>query len=78
MAVGSNIFKQAIGPGVLQTFSMHLCCKTITYPKTISTVKKGEAKKVQVTEQPKDVISLWGQEKKLHQQGCVYRTPAYI
>jgi len=28
--------------------------------------KKGKAKKVQVTERPKDVISLWGQEKKLH------------
>ena len=45
-----------------------------TYPKNISAVKKGEAKKVQV----KDVISLWGQEEKLHQLGCVYRTPAYI
>jgi len=27
--------------------------------------KKGEAKRVQVTEWPKDVISLWGQEEKL-------------
>jgi len=27
--------------------------------------KKGEDKKVQVTELPKDVISLWGQEEKL-------------
>ena len=48
------------------------------YPKNISAVKKGEAKKVQVAEQLKDVISLWGQEEKLHQLGCVYRTPAYI
>ena len=38
----------------------HLCCK------------KGEPKKVQVTERPKDVISLWGQEEKLHQLGCIY------
>jgi len=30
----------------------HLCCK------------KGKDKKVQVTEQPKDVISLWNQEEK--------------
>ena len=30
----------------------------ITYPKNISAVKKGKDKKVQVTEQPKDVISL--------------------
>jgi len=29
-----------------------------TYPKNISAVKKGEVKKVQVTERPKDVISL--------------------
>ena len=41
-----------------------------TYPKNISAVEKGEAKKVQVTEWPKDVISLWGQEKKLHQLGA--------
>ena len=31
----------------------------------------------QVTEQLKDVISLWDQEEKLYQLGCVYRTPAY-
>ena len=31
---------------------------TNTCPKNISAVKKGEAKKVQVTEQPKGVISL--------------------
>jgi len=48
------------------------------YPKNISAVKKGEAKKVQVTERPKNVISLWGQEEKLHQLGCVYRTLEYI
>ena len=48
-----------------------------SYPKKICAVKKGEPKKVQVTEWPKDVISLWGQEEKLYQLGCVYRTPAY-
>jgi len=47
------------------------------YPKKISAVKKGEDKKVQVTEWPKIVKSLWGQEEKLYQLGCVYRTPAY-
>jgi len=31
---------------------------TKSYPKNISAVKKGEAKKVQVTERPKDMISL--------------------
>ena len=46
--------------------------------KNIPAVKKGKAKKVQVTERLKDVISLWGQEEKLHQLGCVYRTPVYI
>jgi len=30
--------------------------------------KKGKAKKAQVTERPKDVISLWGQ---LYQLGCL-------
>ena len=39
--------------------------------------KKSKPKKVQVTEQPKDVISLWGQEEKLYQLGCIYKTPAY-
>ena len=48
-----------------------------SYPKNISTVKKGESKKVQVTERPKDVISLWDQEENLYQLGCIYRTPAY-
>jgi len=35
---------------------LHICVYC-TYPKNISAVKKGEAKKVQVTERPKDVIS---------------------
>jgi len=39
-----------------------------------SAVKKGEDKKVQIIEQPEDVISLWGQEEKL---GCMYRTPTF-
>jgi len=43
----------------------------MSYPKNISAVKKGEDKKVQVTEQPKDVISLC-QEEKLYQLGCIY------
>jgi len=46
------------------------------YP-NISAVKKGKDKKVQVTEWPKDVISLWGQEEKLYQLGCICRTPEY-
>jgi len=46
-------------------------------PKTSLLLKKGEDEKVQVTEQPKDVISLWGQEEKLYQLDCVYRTPVY-
>jgi len=37
----------------------------------ISDVKKGEAKKVQVSEWLKGVKSLWGQEEKIYQQGCV-------
>ena len=49
-----------------------------TYSKNSSAVKKGKAKKVQVTEWLKDVISLWGQEEKLQQLGCVYKTSAYI
>ena len=52
--------------------------KVLSYPKNISAEKKGKARKVQVTEQSKDVISLWGQEEKLHQLNCVYRTPAYV
>jgi len=43
----------------------------ISYPKNIFAAKKGKAKKVQVTEQLKSVKSLWGQEEKLYQQGCV-------
>jgi len=42
-----------------------------TYSKKISDVKKGEPKKVQVTEQLKSGKSLWGQEEKIYQQGCV-------
>jgi len=51
-----------------------LCClkkDVISYPKNISTVKKFEAKKAQVTERLKGVKSLWGQEEKIYQQGCV-------
>jgi len=53
-----------------------LCClkkDVISYPKNISDVKKGEAKKVQVTEQLKDVKSLWGQD--ISAKLC--RNPAY-
>jgi len=55
----SHVFWVAEKPTclLLKWFDMlsqkHLCCK-----------KKGEAKKVQVTEWPKD---LWGQEEKLYQ-----------
>jgi len=45
-----------------------------TYPKNISAVKKGEAKKVQVTKWLKGVKSLWGQEEK---PARLCRTPAY-
>jgi len=51
-----------------------LCClkkDVISYSKNIFDVKKGEAKKVQVTERLKSVKSLWGQEEKVYQQGCV-------
>jgi len=41
------------------------------YSKNISDIKKGEAKKVQVTERLKSVKSLWGQEEKIYQQGRV-------
>jgi len=44
--------------------------KKMSYP-IPSDVKKGEAKKVQVTELLKCVKSLWGQEEKIYQQGCV-------
>jgi len=50
---------------------------SVYYPKNTSAVKIGEDKKVQVIEQPKDVISPWGQKEKLYQLGCIYRTPAY-
>jgi len=39
-------------------------------PTNISAVKKGEVKKVQVTEWLKGVKSLWGQEEKIYQWGC--------
>jgi len=51
-----------------------LCClkkDVISYSKNISDVKKGKTKKVQVTERFKGVKSLWGQEEKIYQQGCV-------
>jgi len=60
-----------------EAYTCILLKESISYPKNISTVKKGEDKKVQVTEWPKDVISLWGQEEKLYPLGCVYRTPTY-
>jgi len=44
--------------------------KKIWY-RNISDVKIGKAKKVQVTERLQGVKSLWGQEKKIYQQGCV-------
>jgi len=37
---------------------LDFCAVLLTYPKNISAVKKGEAKKMQVAERPKDVISL--------------------
>jgi len=48
----------------------------LSYSKNISDVKKGELKKVQVTEWLKSVKSLWGQEEKdIPARLC--RTPAY-
>jgi len=54
-------------------FSGFCCLKkdVISYSKNISDVKKGEDKKVQVIERLKGVESLWGQEEKIYQQGCV-------
>jgi len=55
-----------------------LCClkkDVISYSKNIFDVKKGEAKKEQVTEWFKDVKSLSGQEEKIPARLC--RTPAY-
>jgi len=40
-------------------------------PKNNADVKKGGAKKVQVTERHKGVKLLWGQEEKIYQQDCV-------
>jgi len=37
----------------------------------ISAVKKGEGKKVEVTEWFKGAKSLWSQEEKIYQQCCV-------
>jgi len=51
-----------------------LCClkkDVISYPKNITAVKKGVAKKVQVTKRLKSVKSLCGQEEKIYQQGYV-------
>jgi len=51
-----------------------LCClkiDVISYPKKHLRCKKGEAKKVQVTEWLKGLKLLWGQEEKIYQQGCV-------
>jgi len=45
--------------------------KIMAYSKNISDVKKGEPKKVKVTERLKSVKSLWSQEEKIYQQGCV-------
>jgi len=42
-----------------------------SYPKNISAVNRGKAKKVQVTERLKGVKSLGDQEEKIYQQGCV-------
>jgi len=49
-----------------------LVLKTISYPKNISAVKKGKAKKVQVTEWLKGVNSLWGPDEKIYQQYIMY------
>jgi len=63
-------FLDAVGP-------LTWLLESITYPKNIFAVKKGKPEKVQVTKRPKDVISLCGQEEKLYQLGCIYRTPVY-
>jgi len=43
---------------MIKEYLYEILAINITFPKNISAVKKGKAKKVQVTEQPKDVISL--------------------
>ena len=43
---------------VLKQRDLHTDESSLTYPKNIFAVKKGEPKKVQVTERRKDVISL--------------------
>jgi len=52
-----------------------VCAKNdaISYPKNISAVKKDEAKKVQVTERPKGVKSLWGQEERYTGKAPAYK-----
>jgi len=40
--------------------------KKIWYPIPCKNISEGKAKKVQVTEQPKGVISMWDQEEKLY------------
>jgi len=63
--------------GILHKQICSICSsKIISYPKNISAVKKGKAKKVQVTERLEGVKSLWGQEENdLPARLC--RTPAY-
>jgi len=54
-----------------QSAYMYFCClkkDVISYPKYISAVKKRQD---QVTEWLKGGKSLWGQEEKIYQQGCV-------
>jgi len=46
-----------------EAYTCILLKELISYPRNISAVKKGEDKKVHVTERPKDVISLWSQEE---------------
>jgi len=53
--------------------SMWMChvAYLISYSKNISDVKKGKPKKVQATDWLKSVKSMWDQEEKIYQQGCV-------
>ena len=62
------------GSGDAAWYGRYFCCY-ISYPNFA--VKKDIDKKVQVTERPKDVISLWNQKENLYQLGCVFRTPSY-
>jgi len=54
----------------LVTWTYMLVIKLILFQKHLW-CKKGEAKKVQVTEWLKGVKSQWGQEEKIYQEGCV-------